>query len=154
MEREFHCCAHGSRCHWRLLNTSSPSVSCSLAASLRIAPSLGLFVWTRWRDAPLQTFLAQDHDALGYVIQRSVSSVSFCPRALLLPLSLSLLTKTDKGLSFLLARLSSVCLYCTEPGCPSHCAPSLSLQRRCLGAVGPLLGDLALAGVGNGPCGE
>lgn len=52
---------------------------------------------------------------------------------------LSPLTKPDKGLSFLLACLSSVCLYCTKVVSLPHCILSLSLQRRCLGAAGALL---------------
>lgn len=47
------------------------------------------------------------------------------------------LTKADKGLSFLLGCLCSLCLYCTKLGSLSHCIPSFSLQRRCLGAPGP-----------------
>lgn len=132
IEREFYCCAHGSRCHWHLLNTFSPSVCllpCCAAPYRSISGSVRVDQMERCsKPSLLRT------TALCYLIQRAVSSVSFCLRALVLPLRL--LTKTDKGLSFLLARLSSACLYCTEPGSPSHCAPSLSLQRRCLGGRG------------------
>lgn len=55
------------------------------------------------------------------------------------------LTKTDKGLSFLLACFRSLCLYCTKLGSFSYCILSLSFQRRCLGAPGPLLWDMGPA---------
>lgn len=79
----------------------------------------------------------------GYLLSLYVSfplSLSIHKRSLsLFPSVLFPLTKADKGLSFLLASLCSVCLYCTKLGSLSHCIPSFSLQRRCLGALGPLL---------------
>ena len=127
------------------------SLSLSLSLYFDVCFSIGLslfFALTRWRDAPLQTFLAQDHNASSHVIQPAISSLSMS-LSLCLRLSISArspsvlfpLTKADKGLSFLLACLCSVCLYCTKLGSLSHCIPSFSLQRRCLGAPGPLLWD-------------
>jgi len=52
---------------------------CSLAVSFPISPSLGLFFFirpSRWRDAPLQTFFSQDHNALSHVIQAAISCFS------------------------------------------------------------------------------
>lgn len=93
--REFNCCAHGSRCRWHLLKTSSHSLPLSLAlCSLPrcVVPSLPpstfffsslpspsfffLSASTRWRDAPLQTSLAQVHNAPSHVIWPAISSLS------------------------------------------------------------------------------
>ena len=129
-------------------STLSLPLSLSLSRCLFFCRPLPFFAWTRWRDAPLQTFLAPDHNASSHVIQPAISSLSMS-LSLCLCLSISArspsvlfpLTKADKGLSFLLACLCSVCLYCTKLGSLFHCIPSFSLQRRCLGAPGPLLWD-------------
>lgn len=51
----------------------SLSLSASLSAFLSLSP---FFASTRWRDAPLQTFLTQDHNAPSHVIQPAISSLS------------------------------------------------------------------------------
>lgn len=142
-----------------LLSCCAP-LSLSLHLGVCFSIRLPFFAWTRWRDALLQTFLTQDHNALSHVIRSAISCLS-----LSLSLSLSIhkrsffsfflsilspLTKPDKGLSFLLACLSSVCLYCTKVVSLSHCILSLSLQRRCLGAAGALLWDKGPASAQRG----
>lgn len=128
----------------------APSLFLSLSHCLFLYLSLPFFLLsTRWRDAPLQTFLTQDHNApesCDLAFHRLPLDVSFSLSLSIHKRSLSLfpsvlfpLTKADKGLSFLLACLCSVCLYCTKLGSLSHCIPSFPLQRRCLGAPGPLL---------------
>ena len=122
-----------SRC---LLPRSLHLHFCFLIPSL---PVLFFPAATRWRDPPVQTFshsgsqCSESCDPARYLL------VSLRPRALALSqCPFPPLTKPDKGLSFLLACLLSVCLYCTKLGSLSHCIPSFSLQRRCLGAPGPL----------------
>lgn len=67
-----------------ILSLFAPSLCCSLSPSpcLFFYLSLPFFASTRWRDAPLQTFLTQDHNALSHVIQPAISflslSVSLC----------------------------------------------------------------------------
>lgn len=77
---------------------------------------------TRWRDAPLQTSLAQVHNAPSHVIWPAISSlsisflfVSVFPEVF--PLSqcpFPPLTKADKGLSFLPSFACALCV-CTVP---------------------------------------
>lgn len=57
------------------------------------------------------------------------------------PVSFPPWQRQTKAFHFSLACLRAVCLYCTKLGSLSHCIPSFSLQRRCLGAPGPLLWD-------------
>lgn len=158
--REFYCCAHGSRCRWHLLNTFSYSLS---LLPRFVAPSLSLSLHPRlcfYVSPPVFFFSCFDQmercstpnlshsgsqcsescDPACYLLLLSVCfslSPSIHKRSLSLFLSvLYPLTKADKGLSFPLGRLCSVCLYCTKLG--SLSPPSFSLQRRCLGAPGPL----------------
>lgn len=144
----------------------SPSVSECVFLSISL-----FFAWTRWRDALLQTFLTQDHNALSHVIQPAISCLSLC-LFLFLSMSarsspffltiLSPLTKADKGLSFLQACLSSVCLYCTKLASLTRCSPPSFFGRkvsRGCGAPalrqGACLGSVReVAGVERVRCGE
>lgn len=131
---------------------------CCLAVSLSFplylldwfSQSFNLFyASTKWRDAPLQTSLTQDHNAPSHVMYPANFSLSI---SLSLCHCLSISTRTPsfsvsfppwqrqtKAFHFPLACLLSVYLYCTKLDSLSHCIPFFSLQRRCLGALGPLL---------------
>lgn len=156
---EFNYCAHGSRCRWHLLNTFTHSISlfvaslcCSLSLSTSLSDSFRLsilfYASTKWRDAPLQTSLTQDHNAPSHVMYPanfSLSiSLSLChcrsrsARTPSFSVSFPPWQRQTKAFHFPLACLLSVYLYCTKLNSLSHCIPSFSLQRRCLGALGPL----------------
>lgn len=153
----------------------SLSLAASLSLFLSLSPFFFLFFFffasTRWRDAPLQTFLAQDHNVPSHVIQPAISSLSiplFLVRLsisarTLFPSVLSPLTKADKGLSFLPGQLAfcvfvlyetrlflslySFLLFAKKVSRGPR-APALR-QGACLS----LMRDVMVVG-GKGPCGE
>lgn len=136
-----------------ILSLFAPSLRCSLSFSpspwLFFHPSLPFFCLDQMErcSAPNLSHsgsqCSESCDPACYLLPLYVSfslSLSVHKRSLSFFPSVPFpLTKADKGLSFLLACLCSVCLYCTKLGSLSHCIPSFSLQRRCLGAPGPLL---------------
>lgn len=139
-----------------------------LRSSLPLSPSRGVFFYPSpfFCLDQMERCSAPNLSHSGSQCSQSCDPVCyFLPLSLSLSLSLSIhkcsffsfflsilspLTKPDKGLSFLLACLSSVCLYCTKVVSLSHCILSLSLQRRCLGAAGALLWDKGPASAQRG----
>lgn len=73
----------------------APLLCCSLYLHLWVCFSFCpcIFALTRWRDALLRTFLAQDYNALSHVIQTAISSLS-------LSLPLPFLSTTAHSTSF------------------------------------------------------
>lgn len=156
-------------------------LSLSLSPCLFSYPSLTLFfIFDQMERCSAPKPLTQDHNAASHVIQPAISSLSLSPslcpslsisaRSPSFPVSLSPPTKPDKGLSFspslpVLHVCVCVCLYCTKLGSLSHCAPSFSFQRRCLGALWapalrqgglpqPSVGGVGEVGGWRGRCGE
>lgn len=132
--REFHCRAHGNRCHWHFLNTF---LSSSLYLSLRLFLGPSFFLAsTRWRDAPFQTPFARRSQS--HVIQPGISRLSpsiSSPRSLFLSV-LPPPTKADKGLSFL-PGLPALCVFVLyQTGVPLSLYSFLFLQKKVSRAPG------------------
>lgn len=121
-----------------ILSLFAPSLPPSLSLFFCLSPFFFLFDQMERCSAPNLSHSGSQCsvscDPVCYLLPLCLSfSLSLSIHKRLLSLFLSVLfplTKTDKGLSFLLACLCSVCLYCTKLGSLSHCIPSFSLQKK------------------------